>query len=135
LTSISCPGATRIVCSNNQLTSIDLPDVVRLFCNDNKLTEISCPNAIDINCQYNNLTELYCPSATRIWCFSNPDLRIIDAPNLKYLSYDPNIETMIPLELDNPTICDRDKNKFNYEEIVERLITLRRTPTKSARKI
>jgi hypothetical protein len=134
LTSISCPDATEINCGGNKLISIYCPDVIKLYCNDNKLTSISCPNATQINCQDNNLTELYCPSATKIWCFNNPNLRLIDAPNLEYLSYDPNINIMIPLELDNPTICDKKKNGLNYEEIVEQLIASRQS-TKSARKI
>jgi hypothetical protein len=110
------------------------PNATRIHCANNKLTSISCPNATQINCQDNNLTELYCPSATKIWCFNNPNLRLIDAPNLEYLSYDPNINIMIPLELDNPTICDKKKNGLNYEEIVEQLIASRQS-TKSARKI
>ena len=111
------------------------PNATKIACQDNHLTKLNCPNAIKIWCSDNQLTELNYSNAIRIFCYDNPNLEIIKAPKLKELHYDSDTDVVIPIELDNPKIYDKNYNILNYNEIVERIIQLKRRYTKSAKKI
>jgi hypothetical protein len=50
-------------------------------------------------------------------------MRYIEAPKLKMLCYDGG-DCIIPLDLDNPVICD-EYGQIDYEHEVNRLIEMR----------
>lgn len=129
------PNATEIDCCDNQLTELNCPNAAEIYCYNNQLTEFNCPNATVIYCYNNQLTKLNCPNATIIYCLNNPNLKIINAPKLKKLRYDNNIDTIIPIELDNPIIYNKNYNELNYNEIVEQVTRLKQKYTKSAMKV
>ncbi len=46
-----------------------------------------------------------------------------------------NADTIIPIELDNPIIYDKDHNIINYDEMVKQVTQLNQRYTESARKL
>ena len=127
------PNIKGIYCSNNKLVTLNCPGIDTIYCQYNNLIDIYCPDCKKLYCHDNELIEIYGPNINTLICNQNPDLRYIEAPELKRLKYDKRCDIEIPLDLKNPIIEGQDGKYLKYSDVIENMIIYHNN-TKSARK-